>query len=342
MAKVINFYRESAIPAVLVFRRSIDKNALKSVAIYGMLRYYTNLRVISDYPSIFGKFLNNMRENACLPNKFKKIRTSERTLFFIDYSNRTKYKGIRYFSSRQSKDLRFSQKFCRKTMIDVRSKVKSWIEKNSLVEKTMWTLYSNPKTKHLIFDIQNINKIRKLLMDYNYVQSLQVIKVLPELKNRIVQQNLPHEIEKLQCIFIESFAISVLAVYDISKSSGAATPGVDGKYFSTIKIKREIYLNQQLIGTKYQKSGKSFKVKKDLPKNVVINDEILKQLKLELSEETLKYRFRLLQRCNLKNIRENYKGNNIRRVWIPKKNPNEYRPLGIPTIRDRILQQIIA
>jgi hypothetical protein len=76
----------------------------------------------------------------------------------------------------------------------------------------------------------------------------------------------------------------VLAVYSISKSSGASTPGVDGKYFSTIKIKRECYLNQGLIGTRYQKSGKSSKVKKDLPKNAVINYKILKQLKLELLE----------------------------------------------------------
>mgnify|MGYP001799392096 CR=1 FL=1 len=343
MAKVINFYRESAIPAISVFRRSMDKNALKSVAIYGMLRYYTNLRVVSDYPGIFKKFSNDMRESACPPNGFKNIRIPLRTLFFIDYSHRTKCKGIRSFSSiRESKDLRFSRKFCRKTMIDVPSKVKSWIEKNSLVEKAMWTLYSNPKTKHLIFTIQNINKIRKLLMDYNYVQSLQVIKILPALKARIVQQNLPHEVERLQCIFMESFPISVLAVYDISKSSGASTPGVDGKYFSTVKIKRERYFNDQLMGTRYQKSGKSFKVKKDLPKKAVINSEILKQLKLELSEETLKHRFQLIQQCNLKSIRKNYKGDNIRWVWIPKKNSSDYRPLQIPTLRDRVLQQIIA
>jgi len=160
MAKVIKFYRESAIPAILVFRRSMDKNVLKSVAIYGMPRYYTNLRVLSDYPGIFGKFSNEMRESTCPPNGFKNIKTPARTLSFIGYSNRTKYKGMRSFSSsRDSKDLRFSRKFCRKTMIDVPSEVKSWIEKNSLVEKAMWTLYSDPKTKHLIFDIQILIKL---------------------------------------------------------------------------------------------------------------------------------------------------------------------------------------
>lgn len=101
-----------------------------------------------------------MRESACPPNGSCNVITPERTLSFINYSNRTKYKGKRSFSSsRDSKELRFSRKFCRKTTIDVPSEVKSWIEKNSLLEKAMWTLYSNLKTKHLSFDIKNINKI---------------------------------------------------------------------------------------------------------------------------------------------------------------------------------------
>ena len=39
-----------------------------------------------------------------------------------------------------------------------------------------------------------------------------------------------------------------------------------------------------LKGTRYQKSGKTFKVKKDLPSRVVVTDEILKQLKDEFAE----------------------------------------------------------
>jgi hypothetical protein len=276
-------------------------------------------------------------------NEFNNIKTSAKTVSFIKYSNRAKYKGKRNFSSSQeSKNLKFFRKFCRKITIDVPSKVKSWIEQNSLVEKAMWTLYSNPKTKKLIFDIKNINKIKKLLMDYNYTQSLQVINVLPSLKTRIVQQNLSHDIEKLQCIFLESFPISILAVYEISKSSRAKTPGIDGKYFSTINRKCKNYIEQRLIGTRYQKSGKLFKVKKDLPKKAVINEKVMKQLKLELLEETLKLCFKLLQQCNLKTIRKNYNKNNIHRVWIPKKKSGEYRLLGIPTLRDRVLQQILA
>ena len=83
----------------------MDKNALKSVAIYGMPRYYTNLRVLSDYPGIFGKFSNEMRESVCPLNGFKNIRIPARTIFFMDYSNRTKYKVMRrfFFKSRFEK-----------------------------------------------------------------------------------------------------------------------------------------------------------------------------------------------------------------------------------------------
>jgi hypothetical protein len=36
----------------------------------------------------------------------------------------------------------------------------------------------------------------------------------------------------------------MLAVYGISKLSRAKTPGVDGKYLSTMSLKSEHYLNQ--------------------------------------------------------------------------------------------------
>jgi hypothetical protein len=95
---------------------------------------------------------------------------------------------------------------------------KSWIEKNAQLEKKLWTLYYNPKTKNSIFNIENIKNIRELFIGYNYVQTLQVIKVLPNMRTQIIQQNLPHDMEILQCIFMESFCISILAVFELSES----------------------------------------------------------------------------------------------------------------------------
>ena len=279
--------------------------------------------------------------NELSPNK---VSVSMRIKSFINYSDRAKHKiEKRFFSVRdESKDLTFSRKFCRKTMIDVQSEVKSWIEKNARLEKELWTLYSNPNTKNSVFEIKNINRIRILLKDYNYVQSLQVTEVLSILKTRIVQNNLPHSIERLQCIFVESFCISVLAVLEISKSNGAITPGVDGKCFSTLNRKRDEYRFRQLKGTRYHMSGKSFKIKKDLPREAIIFDDLNETLKIQLINETTNFRFKLLKQCNFKTIMKNYKGSSVRRVWVLKKDVNKYRPLDIPTIRDRILQQVIT
>jgi hypothetical protein len=180
--------------------------------------------------------------------------------------------------------------------------------------KFILTLYNNSKTKHHIFDISNITKIKKLVIDYNYIQSLLVIENLQKLKTRIIQQNIPHEIERLQCIFLESFSISILAVYKISKSLGANTPGIDGKFFKTLKNKKDEFLQTKLKGTRYQKSGKTFKIKKDLPARAIITNEMLKQLKFELAEETLNFRFKLLEQCNLKTLCENYKESSIKQV----------------------------
>jgi retron-type reverse transcriptase len=208
--------------------------------------------------------------------------------------------------------------------------------------KFMWTLYNNPKTKHHIFDNSNINQIKKLLTDYNYIQSLLVIKNLQRLKTRITQRNIPHEIEILQCLFLESFPISIVAVYEVSKSLGANMPGIDKNFFKTLKNKKDEFRKKMLKGTRYQKSGKTLKVKKDLPLRAVVTDEVLKQLKSEFLEETLKRSFKLLQQCNLKTLQKNYKKSHIWRVWIPKKTLGDFRLLGIPTLKDRVLQQIVA
>lgn len=116
----------------------MDKNMLILYAIYGTLCSYTILRVFSGYPSVvFIKYLMEKRESMCPSNRF--CRTSARTLFFLNYSDRARYKGKRNFSSksRESKDLRFSRKFCGETTIDVRSEINSWIEQNSQIIKIM-------------------------------------------------------------------------------------------------------------------------------------------------------------------------------------------------------------
>jgi Reverse transcriptase (RNA-dependent DNA polymerase) len=329
----------------MMLKGSMDKNMLKLFAISRISCFYASLRIFSDYLGIFEFFFVGQRESMCPFNGFSIVSTPTRVTLFMNYSNRAKYKGRRYFYwfSQSSEDLAFSRKFCRKTTIDVPFEIKSWIEKNSQLEKDMWTLYSNSKTKSLIFDIKSINKIRKLLIDYNYVQSLQVMEILPNLRTRIVQQNLPHDVEQLQRIFIESFCVAILAVFDLSNSPVADNSKIDGRCFLIKSNKREHYATQQLVGVKCKESGKSFKVKNFCQqKTLMINEVVYKRLRLQLSKKTLRFRFKLLQQCNLKTIKKIYKENKIRCVWILKKNVNDPKFFGILTLRDRIFQHIIT
>ena len=49
--------------------------------------------------------------------------------------------------------------------------------------------------------------------------------------NRILALNIPAEIKRLQCLFIESSAARYFSVQKVSKFSGRFTPGVDGIAF---------------------------------------------------------------------------------------------------------------
>lgn len=148
----------------------------------------------------------------------------------------------------------------------------------------MWTLYCNSKTKNLIFDIENVNEIRKLFMGYIYVQSLQVIKVLPNLRIQIVQQNLPYAIERLQCFFVESFCTAILAVFDLSRS----------------------------LGDNPLETYETFFFKK--------NSKRAGRVKQNFLEKTTQFRLKLLQKCNLKAVQKGCREKKIRATWFLHKN----------------------
>jgi len=89
---------------------------------------------------------------------------------------------------------------------------------------------------------------------------------------------LPNDLQRLQCLLIESFSIAVYAINSIKIASGSNTAGSDSIRF---KSKAEFLNNLQkerLIKTKYFFSTKSIKVKKDLPK--IVKDNIIEDSKL--------------------------------------------------------------
>ena len=158
---------------------------------------------------------------------------------------------------------------------------------------------------------------------------------------RVTSLNIPYDIERLQCLFIESCASRYYAVQKIQKSSGRFSAGVDNVAFSKTEDEFLRYREKQLAGTRYKMSGKNARVKKDLPKKAIFTEEVKEKIRAYVTEANAILGIQLYKSCDLKTYRKNYKGDTVKRVWIPKPNRVEKRPLGIPTLRDRVLQTII-
>jgi hypothetical protein len=72
--------------------------------------------------------------------------------------------------------------------------------------------------------------LRELVASYNLLVSEiiyfreKLLRNLSETKlkyKRIVQENIPHIIEKLQCLFIESASMTLIAIIEVKKNHGS-------------------------------------------------------------------------------------------------------------------------
>lgn len=90
--------------------------------------------------------------------------------------------------------------------------------------------------------------------------------------------------------------------------------GNDGTRYPTLQELKKKYIEVQIQNTKYERSSKSFKIKKTLPKKAVITEEIKKQLKKNRIILKNKVSFQLLKKINIKSFQNNYKVESVRKV----------------------------
>lgn len=132
--------------------------------------------------------------------------------------------------------------------------------------------------------------------------------------DRLKQKDVAGDLERLQNIFIEDFSMAVLAVFEVSLSEGRGTAGTDHfRYRSKAEIIKE-HVDQLLSSTRYAKSTKSYKIRKDIPKKADLDNVTRKILENKWREEFLRKRLILLKLCNTKSLRKNYNSTSIRRI----------------------------
>lgn len=115
--------------------------------------------------------------------------------------------------------------------------VELWHQALKLFDKNT-QLYLQDKNNYQSFlcNTELIQEASSLVLNYFWLVSKIMRKhqdTLPD--TRITSLNLPHEIERLQCLFIESCASRYYAIRKVQKSFGCFSAGIDNVAFSKIE-----------------------------------------------------------------------------------------------------------
>lgn len=305
--------------------------------------WHKNGRRLCDDASASKIFSNRSRYISKLKN-LSLINKNSVSSYQFEPGGSTNKLTYRLFSVRANlKDryMQFERKCAREVTVSGRS-VELLIEKIKNNDAILMSQYTNPKLQHNIFTEQSLINIKSILEEYNLIVTKLLVINLNRLGERVTQQNLPNELEKLQCLFIESFSIAIYAINDIKSASDSKTSGSDSiRFKSKAEFLKDIQ-KKRLIKTRYFFSTKSIKIKKDLPK--IVKDNIAEDSRLAeqlAAEYNSKLQLELIKKVNIKSIRKNYKSKSTKRIWVQESN-SKAKPLDIVSLRDRVLQKIIS
>jgi len=216
----------------------------------------------------------------------------------------------------------------------------SWISRCNAFDKKFQRKFKEGGLS--AFSSRFMDDINALIFSYNYLVSKEIEISYLKVEKRITFNNLSKNLNKIQCVFIESFSIRVYMIYKIKSSSGSLSPGLDGICFTTISTAKKLWEGQQLSKTRYGMSTKSAKIKKDRPARAIVSSVVFTMLLGQVKMHNGEVINTLIKLCDLKTLNKNYKASLVKKVWIPKNSKGEFRSLGLPSLKDRVLQRIIT
>jgi len=218
-----------------------------------------------------------------------------------------------------------------------------WYKASTLFDTKVQLYYQYKKTfQSFLSKLDLIQETNRLTLNYFWLIS----KSIQEHRNllfgdKIIFSNVPSKIEKLQSLFIDSCVSRYDATRKIQQSPGCFSAGVNNIAFLKVESEFIRYREAFLIGTRYSRSGKNNRVKKDLPLKARFIGKVKEKIKDQVIKANLKLETQLYGGCDPKTYYTNYKGNGAKRIWVVKRSNMKKRLLSVFTLQDRVLQMII-
>ena len=185
-----------------------------------------------------------------------------------------------------------SKKINREISKNYKLKVNAWKKNNQLLNKKIYNCINKNLLISSVINDVFIENLNQLVLKYNLLVSeiLDFRKNLLETNSnkfiRITQNNLPHLIIKLQCLFIESPSVSLLSIFEIKKNKRFNSGGV-GKYkFKNFNFEKKKLQLECLKGTKFAISKKKLPLEM-MPKNCQLSNDEKKKLELDVESYNL-------------------------------------------------------
>lgn len=217
----------------------------------------------------------------------------------------------------------------------------TWLTTNRNLCKAIWTHYGKI-SKNFLFGSKMTRQLETLLASYNYLMIHLVrnfLNDLPKLE-RLSQCNLPECIQNLQNAFLESTAITLHAINVIKKAHSNKMDLTTTSGFKSFKFFKDAYIQTRLRGSRFDKSGKSLKVKKDLPKVCEITPEAESLIKRAHQYYNKNLSLELLAYCNLGQLSKAYKYGSVD-FYNFKDNTNKILKLALPFMCNRVLEVML-
>jgi hypothetical protein len=156
------------------------------------------------------------------------------------------------------------------------------------------------------------SQIEKHVLIYKDIVSDFLKRFNKEQPTRIIGTNIPHTLNRIQCVAIESITFLFYNIMKVKHSRNSNLAGIDNCSFTNVSIIKHEWRKAQLQSTRYGKSSKHVKIKKDLPLKAKPTEEDVKRFVSQANNHNSLLIDQLINQCILKRYNKNYKARTIK------------------------------